>query len=60
MMKNSKKLAALALSLSMAGSLAACSNNANAPGSAENNQAADMVYAVEAGSGVRHLRRSHH
>lgn len=50
MMKNSKKLAALALSLSMAGSLAACSNNANAPGSAENNQAADMVYAVEAGS----------
>ena len=50
MMKNSKKLAALALSLSMAVSLAACSNNANAPGSAENNQAADMVYAVEAGS----------
>ncbi len=31
MMKNSKKLAALALSLAMTGSLAACGGNANTP-----------------------------
>ena len=50
MMKNSKKLAALALSLAMTGSLAACGGNANTPASADDNQAAGIMYAVEAGS----------
>ena len=50
MMKNSKKLAALALSLAMTGSLAACGGNANTPGSADDNQSAGIMYAVEAGS----------
>lgn len=48
MMKNSKKLAALALSLAMTGSLAACGGNANTPGSADDNQSAGIMYAVEA------------
>ena len=42
MMKNSKKLAALALSLAMTGSLAACGGNANTPGSADDKQSAGI------------------